>query len=296
MTNQTYISVTSTAESALKKLKKENIPVFNCKKQGIYFKFYINDKHIKKVFAIFQKPCYNINIENSSPKIKFKITLLNRIGLFLGILLFALSCTFSQLFIFRISVKGNGSYLTSQVKQILYANGGKGIKLFSSYNLSVATSQILSLPSVTFCNIKKVGGVLVVDIRTDSEHNSKLNRLPLKSTKKGIVKQIVAICGTEGVNVGDSVDVGENLILPYTLINETKYDCIAVGYVELECKGKLEYKAQEESEENLKIAYSTILLYADKVVDKKHAIKTSEEGVIYIIDFTYLQKLSINME
>lgn len=296
MTNQTCISITSTAESAIKKLKRENIPIFDCKKQGIYFKFKINDKHIKKVFAIFQKPCYNIYIEKNSPKIKLKITLINRIGLFLGVLLFVFFSILSQTLIFKISIKGNGEYLSPQVKQILYTQSGKNPTLYSKYNLPLATSQILALPQVTFCNIKKVGAVLVVDVQVDREHQTILDNKSLKSTKRGIVRQIVTICGTGCVNIGDEVQKDADLILPYTIINDKKYSCIAVGFVQLECNGRVEYAADKESEENLKVAYSTILLYADKILNKQHTVIKGQEGVTYIIDFTYLQKLSINMQ
>ena len=53
MTNRAEISIVSTAEGALRKLKKAQIPVYNCKKDGALFIFAVKDKDTPKVFAIF---------------------------------------------------------------------------------------------------------------------------------------------------------------------------------------------------------------------------------------------------
>ena len=56
MTDTARIKINSTAEGALRKLKKAGIGVYNCQKSGVAFLFSVKDKDIKKVFAIFEKP------------------------------------------------------------------------------------------------------------------------------------------------------------------------------------------------------------------------------------------------
>ncbi len=73
-----------TAEAALKKLKKSQVGVYNCKKAGAEFAFCVKDKDLKKVFAIFSNPCYNIRVENLGRRAGFLKSVVNRIGLVVG--------------------------------------------------------------------------------------------------------------------------------------------------------------------------------------------------------------------
>ena len=296
MTDLTCISITSTAEGALKKLKKANIGVYDCKKRGTAFIFSVKDKDIKKAFAIFAKPCYNINVIGESKKNRLISRLVARIGLAIGAALFVAVAVVSNSFVFKISVSGSGSYLSPEVKRIIYETGAKEFSLLKGFDYPSATGKILALPQVTFCNIEKRGGVLCVDVQVDSEHSGSAKRDSLISDRSGKVRTIVAICGTPAVSVGDRVEKGDSLIYPYSFTEEVKYDCLAVGYAELECSGSFEYFAYAENDESLKAAYSSVLLYADNVLNRTHTVKPADGGVIYVIDFTYLQKLSINME
>ena len=299
MTDLSRVTVISTAETALKRLKKANIGVYDCKKEGAKFIFSIKDKDLKKVFAIFSKPCYNIYVSDSRRKNAFSRAVV-RIGLIIGTLAFVLIAAIANSFIFRIEVSGSGSYLYADVKSIIYELGFSEFKPYKKLNTAAAEGKILSLPSVTFCNIEKRGSILKIDVQVDEELNETASRKPLKADKGGVVKNIVAICGTAAVKVNSTVKAGDTLIYPYTLIgegeNQKRADCIAVGYAEIECKGSYEYSAPEESDTALKAAYSKANLYAENILNRTHKVKTEGEGVVYLIEFTYLQKLSINME
>lgn len=296
MTELTRISVISSAETAVKKLKKAEIGIYDCKRQGTRFIFSVKDKHVKKVFAIFSKPCYNIKVDGLGRRARVAKTLLNRIGLAVGAVIFAAAAAFSNSFIFKISVSGSGSYLSNEVKRIIYESGVKEFKLYRNFDLPMATGKILALPSVTFCNIKKRGSVLKVDVQVDGQYSQSARRTPLIADRSGAVKRIVAVCGTAAVSVGDRVHAGDTLIAAYTLAGEEKIDCLAAGFAELECSGTVEYPAPCESDENLKAAYASVNIDAEKIVTRSHKVRAAEEGVVYTVEFTYLYKLSINME
>ena len=295
MTDFSRVTVISTAETALKKLKNANVGVYNCKKDGAKFIFSIKDKDAQKVFAIFSKPCYNISVSGSRRKnALFRATA--RIGLIIGALFFVCIAWIANSFIFKIEVSGSGSYLYADVKSIIYELGFSEFKAYKKLDTAKAEGKILSLPSVTFCNIEKHGSTLKIDVQVDEELNSTANRQSLKADRGGVVKNIVAICGTAAVSVNSTVNAGDTLIHAYTLVGEQKSDCIAVGYAEIECRGTYEYSAPKESEEAQKAAYSKANLYAENILSRTHTVKTEGEGVVYLIEFTYLQKLSINME
>lgn len=299
MTDLAQISIISTAETALKKLKRANVGVYNCKKDGAKFIFSIKDKDAKKVFAIFSKPCYNINVHRSRRK-NFLYNLVARIGLIVGAFAFFCVAYVANSFIFRIDVCGSGSYLYADVKSIIYEQGFSEFKAFRKLDVAGAESKILALPSVTFCNIEKHGSILKIDVQVDEQLTDTASRRHLKAKSYGVVKNIVAICGTAAVQINSTVKAGDTLIYAYTLVgdgeNEQRVDCLAVGYAEIECKGKYEYSAPAESDAALKAAYSKANLYAENITARTHTVKSSDDGVVYIIEFTYLQMLSINME
>ena len=297
MTDTSRISIISTAETALRRLKKANIGVYNCKKDGAKFIFSIKDKDLKKVFAIFSKPCYNISVQGSRRK-NLLTRAVARIGLIVGALFFIAAAVISNSYIFSIEVSGSGSYLYADVKSIIYELGFSEFKAYKKLDTAAAEGKILALPSVTFCNIEKHGSILKIDVQVDEELNSTASNLPLKADRSGVVKNIVAICGTAAVSVNSTVSEGDILIHAYTLVGGEgqKADCIAVGYAEIECRGTYEYSAPEQSDAAQKAAYSKANLYAGNITSRTHTVKEVEGGVVYLIEFTYLQKLSINME
>jgi len=288
-------SVVSTAESALKKLKKAEIAVFDCKKRGAEFVFKVNRQDVEKVFAIFGKACYNIRTLKKPLSERIISFFKLRAGLVAGVLAFVAIAFVSNNFVLKIEVSGSGKYLESEVRKIVLDEGAGEFKPFSSLNVSVATGRILALPQVTFCNIEKRGSVLVVDVQTDEEHYGAADLKELKSDCNGTVKNIVAICGTAAVAAGDSVKKGDVLIYAHMLAGEEQVKCIAAGYAEILCKDTREYFAAEDSEENLKNAYASLLIDEEDIVERGYKIKPTTDGIIYVMDFTYLHKLSINL-
>lgn len=259
------------------------------------FIFSVKDKEIEKVFAIFNNPCYNIKVERKSKKIRLLSLLALRAGLAVGCALFIAAVAISNAFVLKIEVDGSGSYLEPQVKSIVFEEGGGIFKRFSSLNFSTATGRILSLPQVTFCNIERHGSVLKVDVRVDGEQSSAVKYAPLISDCDGVVKKIVAVCGTAAVEQGASVKKGSVLIYANTFIGEEKKDCLAVGYAEIECVKSGAYFAEEDSEENLKKAYSSMLLQDGQIIKRLHKVKPTDGGVTYELEFTYLHRVSINL-
>ena len=253
------ISVVATAESALKKLKKAEVAVFDCKKRGAEFVFKVKTADVEKVFAIFGKACYNINKVKKPLSERVSSFFKLRAGLVAGAALFAALAVVSNSFILKIEVSGSGKYLEPEVRRIVLDEGAGEFKPFSSLNVSVATGRILALPQVTFCNIEKHGSVLTVDA------------------------------------AGDGVKKGDVLIYAHMLAGDERVSCIAAGYAEILCKGTREFFATEESEENLKAAYASLLIDEESFVERTYKVKPTTDGIIYVMDFTYLHKLSINL-
>ncbi|MDE6585545.1 MAG: sporulation protein YqfD [Clostridia bacterium] len=296
MTDLTGISIICTTEAALKKLKKEGVAAYSVKKDGAKLVFYVKDKDVEKVFAIFDKPCYNVKVIKKSRRKRLAAFLSLRAGLVAGALLFIAAAVIANEYVLKIEVGGSGSYLEPEIRRIIEDEGAGEFKRLNSFNGSVATGRILALPQVTFCNIQKRGSVLFIDVQTDSEHYGSADRKNLLSDVDGTVRNIVAICGTAAVQAGDKVKKGGALIYAHTLAGEEQIGCLAAGYAEIECRRTVEYFAEEESEQSLKAALASTLIDEENILSRKHAVKPAEGGVVYVIDFTYLHRLSINLE
>ena len=253
------------------------------------------DKDIEKVFAIFAKPCYNIKVVNKSAKKRALDFVKLRAGLIIGAVAFIALAVTSDFYMLRIEVAGSGSYLEPEIRRIVLSEGAGEFKPYSSFNTSRATGRILALPQVTFCNISKKGSVLTVDVQVDTEHSGAVSNSPLVSDRAGTLVRLVAICGTEAVKEGDAVEKGATLIFPYTLAGEERISCIAVGYAELECTATSQFFAESESEQSLKEAYASLLLEEGEIISKTHTVMPTAEGVIYVLNYTYLHKISINL-
>lgn len=289
------LSVIASPENALKKLHKAQIPVYRCKKRGAEFLFCVNGKHVEKVFAIFDKTCYNIKVVKNSKKGAIASLAKLRAGLIAGALLFAVSAFAANFFVLKIEVSGSGSYLEPEILRIAYDEGAGKFKPFSRFDFSTATGKILALPQVTFCNIQKRGSVLFIDVQTAEGHSDTVRTKSLVSDCDGVVKNIVAICGTQCVTVGDSVKKGDELIGAYTLAGETPINCLAVGYAEIECKGTAQFFAEDDGEESLRRAYASVLLEDEEIISRSHSVSPTDGGFIFIIDFVYLHTITINM-
>lgn len=250
---------------------------------------------MEKVFAIFAKPCYNIKVVKKSARKRAFDFMKLRIGLFVGAAAFVALAAMSDFYMLRIEVGGSGSYLEPEVRRIILSEGAGEFKLYSAFNEARATGRILALPQVTFCNISKKGSVLRVEVQVDTEHSGALSNSSLVSDRAGKVTKLVAICGTEAVKEGDTVEKGATLIFPYTLAGEERVDCIAAGYAELECSATSQFFAETECDESLKEAYASLLLEDGEIVEKSHTVKPTADGVIYVLNYTYLHKISINL-
>lgn len=295
MNKLTTLSVVSTAETALNKLKKGGICVFSCKKRGAEFIFSVKDEDIKKTFAIFAKPCYNIRTVKKSGLRKLLNLAALRAGLIVGAALFVALAALSDFYILKIEVGGSGAYLSEEVRRIVLSEGAGEFKRFSAVNVSGATGKILALPQVTFCNIEHRGSILYIDVQVDGEHDFHSAAGDLISDCDGEVKSVVAVCGTAAVQAGDIVTRGTTLIFAKTIAGEEYIPVSAVGYCEILCRATAEYEADAESEENLALAYASLLTCPDPILERGYKVVPSEKGVTYIIDFTYLHRLSINL-
>lgn len=294
---KTTFSVVCTLETLLKRAKKANIALFSVRKRGARIQFSVDDDNAKKVFAIFDKACYNIVIVRKSQKSAVLQFIKRRVGVLVGVLIFACARVVADFSVLRIDVVGTGAYLKEQVKYILASNQ---IKLFGwekDFNYAVARSQIMALPQVTFCDVEKRGPTLIVNVQTDEEHSVITKRGDLLSDRDGTVVKIVAACGTPLKQAGDYVGKGESLIGAYYLNAEgEKISCLVVGYAVVECVAVVDFYVLEQNEQNDEFAKKLPLLYSESATHINFLTRKEKNGVVYEVTFSYERTVKINLE
>lgn len=297
MNNLTSIRVTAPPETVIKKLSKANIALYNLKKEGATTTFAVKDKTVKKVFAIFTHPCYNICVVKYGGVRSFAVRVLSRIGAAVGCLIFAAAVLTAQSFVFSVQVGGSGSYLAPQVIAILGEYGVEEGRLYRGVDKPVVISRIMSLPSVTFCSLEKRGTAFIVDVECSPEGTKVSLQTPLLSPVTGTVQSVVAICGTPRVEEGQAVSRGDELISPrYTAADGSVQSCLCVGYARILVVASVTSHAEEESEQSLSAALAAVNLYSQEASVTSYSVKHASDGVIYTVNFTYIYTASINMQ
>ncbi len=297
MNNLVQFEVTSTVETALKKLNKVNIAVYKLKKRGVKVYFAVEEEYTQKVFAIFAHPCYNVSIRRRSAKMRFWNFLGKRFGLAAGAALFLAACISANSLVLKIKVTGNGSYLSPQVIAAANECGVRCGTPCSALDKPLLTSRILSLPQVTFCSVQRKGSYLVIEVRTDEQHSPLTDSKSLVSDCGGEVHRLVVLSGTAEKAEGETVSSGETLIGAYRLTESgERQPCLAVGFAEIKRTANIIVFRESESEENASSALAATGLYSDNVLEKSYKVNPCEGGVNYDITFTYIVTLSVNME
>lgn len=297
MNNIVEFQVTSTLETALKKLSKANIAVYKLKKRSSQVQFGVQQEYIEKVFAIFSHPCYNTVIVKKSGAQRLKIFLKRRFGLVIGSALFVAAAATSGNAVLKIKVIGNGEYLSPQIISIAQSCGAREWSFCRELDAPLMQAKIMALPDVNFCSVRRDGAYLLIDVRTEEEHTSRADDKPLLSPIAGEVYRIVAICGTPEAAEGQSVDADTVLIGAYELSAEgEQIPCLAVGFAEIKAKARLSLFYTEENEQNTQSALKAAALYSDEVLERSYTVSPCEGGVTYEVSFTYLKRVAINME
>ncbi len=297
MIDRAQICVTSSVETALKKLGKADIAVYGLKKRGAYVYFCVEEEYVQKVFAIFSHPCYNVGIRRKSAKSRLKNFVGRRLGLLIGGAMFVAACALSNFFVLKIKVVGSGSYLGPQIIDLAKSCDVERGRLCTHPDFPMLTSRILSMPGVSFCSVQKAGGVVVIDVRAESGGASYPKPKSLVSGCGGEVVKIVALCGTAEKGVGDRVEKGDTLIGGYALTeNGERIQTPAVGFAHIKCTRSISLFYEKESDKNAADALSSTLLYTDEPLEKSYSVSPCDGGVKYELKFSYITALYINMD
>ena len=247
--------------------------------------FTVNGKDTKKAFAILRGSCYNIKKVRPKGVAKAFSVCKRFIGLAAGILLFFISVLVFESRILDIRIVGSGAYYQDEVMRILEGNG---VKKFSALpgDCAPITAQIIALPFVSFCTVGKKGGIVTVTVEVTTDNTLHTSE-PLFAPATGIIQELVVVRGTPLMQVGDSVEAGDEVVRNEVLFGEegTARKVIVIARVTVEYSFQKEYAGSEES----------ALLSAELEFGRLSEVHTTKTGEGYLVEGVALKTSSINL-
>ena len=287
-------------ERALLRLKRAKIGLYFIKKpQKDALIFSVNKKDEEKVFAIYPKLCYNKNGYSpyTAEKIgeygvsawaqKFK----KRIGVIIGAMLFCGITLFADTLVLGVKISGTSAY-KREVDTLLAESGIAPFSVYKSGKEEELCAQLLRLPSVEFCSVKKQGLFLKVELRLSDFSTPKVYEGDMISLRQGVITAISLLKGTPLKAVGDKVEKGEPIIGGYIQTpSGERIPAPPVARVQLACAYEGEYQTATEEE-----AFATAYLDAeigdrDRIFERE-IIKT-ETGFFVRLGYTVEQSVNL---
>lgn len=297
---ESYEITSLTVNRALNKLAKGGVETFNVKKLNKNtISLSVRAKDSQKFFAIFNGSCYTINKQKNKGLKKLAVFALYRIGAIIGVAVFLFTVFFSQIFIFKVEVKGSGSYYADEVKSLLKIEGVSFFSVYDNKKAERARIKVLNLPSVSFCSIKKNGNIVNVCVEVSAETPEIPPVESLVSTKSGKLIQLIIIRGTPQFKEGDEVLKGDTLVAGYELSEGgRKFKVSAIAKAVIECEECFEYVAKERNENSrLQAIAQALLKIGDNEIIKKDVVVFKQgDSFVYRTSIVYLAVVAVNMD
>ena len=240
----------------------------------------IDEKDWERVRTIFPKKsvgAYTVRRGRRVGVFAPLLALCKRTGLVLGGLLFLLLTLCSEAFLFKVEIRTD-TPLQTEIRRVLNENGMRPFRLYQDREKESVCAQLNLLQGVSFCSIKKVGSVLVVEVRGSSFVNSLERANAFSSERTGTILSLVVLRGQALLGVGETAQAGQALA-----VCEKEGDFV-VARARLACVYE---ELFEETDEKRAYAKALLTVYGDGVKITNTEIKREEEGTFVKIEYEY---------
>lgn len=177
--------------------------------------FLVDCKDSEKVFSIYPKSssaatAYTVK---SLGKVGFAATMervKGRVGLWIGALLFLALTLYADTLVCRVDIQTD-TPLKTEISKLLDENGVKEFAAYPKGKADFISAQILALDGVSFCSLKKVGTVCIVEVRGSSFTSIEKRANCLVAERKGVLTSLTVLRGEKLIEVGAEVEAGTAL-------------------------------------------------------------------------------------
>ena len=240
--------------------------------------------------------CYNIKKISQKGRAKPLLSLYRSIGLFIGAIIFLISCAFCDDLIFNVSYSGTGIVCQSQVEEFLYSKGIKKFTTFSSIDLNKLEDEILaSNKNLSFVSCEKSGNTLKISLVFAKDKLPTLDgtKDALVSDVDGKIRSLKVYRGTALVSVGDCVKARDTLVDGYVMIREEKVQTNVIASAVIECEKILTYYSEKDNEQSI------YQILAEQEIKEEHVESSTvikqkiDDGYEYLVTINYLRILLV---
>lgn len=217
--------------------KKNNIELFNINRIDYKnIEFDTNIKNINMIKNIAKNQKYRFFLQKNYGFERYLHSFFNRIGIFVGLILFIVASICYSFFVWNIKIYGNQRIANKQIIAVLSQNNISVGKFFNFEKFNAIETELTnSIDEISLCSVIKKGTTIIVNIKEKlySQDIENLNTgKDIVASQNMTLKNINVIQGTLLKSVGDSVMSGEVIVAGYFLNGNSKVPCKANAVIE----------------------------------------------------------------
>lgn len=187
--------------------------------QNLYYKdethiqFDIEDNEHAKVKRYILNYKVKLGLSKLKKLPKFMLT---NLGIILGVFFGGLFYLFASSFTWQICIYGTQELSNAEILQVLNNNGIKKGKINLVSNEDIETILLNNYNRIAQVSVIKKGTAIIINLSEKLVYNEEEYE-PIVANYSGIITQINISTGTTNVKVGDYVNVGDVLVLPFNI-------------------------------------------------------------------------------
>ena len=201
-------------DNLLKTLYLKKIPLYNIlRKTHNSVSFEILDKHEKKV----KRYIHNFRVKKTLSKTKqIPKFLLANLGVILGCFVGILFGIFASNYTWQIKVFGASDIPTSNIIQVLENNGVRVGEINHQTSEEIENILLNYYDKLAQVSVIRRGTAIIINVSEKLVYKE-TEFEPITAKYSGIIKEINIVTGTNNVRIGDYVQAGDILVLPFNV-------------------------------------------------------------------------------
>ena len=201
-------------DNLLKTLYQKKVTLFNVvRKEYNFITFEILDKDYKKV----KRYIANFKVKTTLSKFKqFPKFMLANLGVILGVFFGIIFGIFASSYTWQINVYGTKELSVNEIITVLENNGVKKGKINLQRSEEIENILLNNYDRIAQVSVIREGTAIIINLSEKLVYNEQEFN-PITAKYNGIITDINVITGTTNVKVGDYVNVGDVLVLPFNI-------------------------------------------------------------------------------
>ncbi len=199
-------------DELIKLLYRKKIPLYNVQRQDdSHISFETEDKYNKKIKHYILNYKAKITLSKIKQMPKF---LLANLGIILGVFFGSFIFIFLSNFTWQIKVYGTEDLTTEEIISVLAENNVKVGKINTITTDEIESILLNNYDRIAQVSVIKQGTTIIINLSEKLVYEE-VEYEPIVAKFAGIITEVNILTGTTNVKVGDYVNIGDVLVLPF---------------------------------------------------------------------------------